>query len=578
MEDHEPTQDTTEPLSLVYEPNPKHKPIPTPGRHGSICPPHADGPAVRWERFAGNEDSFAVRLAFMPDPDEGVGADPVDAASWGSVEFWVHGQNLCAHVDQNETLRSAHWYLLPLIEWFAANWNPLLHEEKLPNRNIAETAAEALELTRFAPPLAGEAETLAWEKERYQWRGRHAIRKARSGGLFPNLVIRRVRDLVELSWNAQPLAGAPYNFRYSSAQGSALLTPDQVARPLYEVLSAATNHLAEVAPDDAGRLAALQRSIRQISDPAQNPSRVEWLAGVRGESAPPERLHHTDPQTKWHVRWSEIVEELQELGTPDSAGEALRTESDSIVVTGSCHAALMFSSMSPTVTPNDVRTVTAVLVEQYSPDPVLTELTTLSRPAPMNNSLRPWEQGYDLAETLHAELNIDLSAGWVDVHRLIERLGVRVLERHLDDPKIRACCLVGRHHTPTVIQNTSSSFFRSTNAQRFNLAHELCHLLYDRSSAQKVAIASGPWAPRSLEQRANAFAAMFLMPLELIEAAIADPIHDITWVSSLATELRINRRPLIDHLYNLTLMSEAERDELLDGAELLARGRRSDKG
>lgn len=27
---------------LVYEPNPKHKPIPTPGRHGSICPPDAD--------------------------------------------------------------------------------------------------------------------------------------------------------------------------------------------------------------------------------------------------------------------------------------------------------------------------------------------------------------------------------------------------------------------------------------------------------------------------------------------------------------------------------------------------------
>lgn len=31
---------------MVYEPNPKHKPIPTPGRHGSICPPQADGPAL----------------------------------------------------------------------------------------------------------------------------------------------------------------------------------------------------------------------------------------------------------------------------------------------------------------------------------------------------------------------------------------------------------------------------------------------------------------------------------------------------------------------------------------------------
>ncbi len=31
---------------LVYEPNPKHKPLPSPGRHGSICPPHANGPAL----------------------------------------------------------------------------------------------------------------------------------------------------------------------------------------------------------------------------------------------------------------------------------------------------------------------------------------------------------------------------------------------------------------------------------------------------------------------------------------------------------------------------------------------------
>jgi hypothetical protein len=28
---------------VAYEPNPKHKPIPTPGRHGSICPPEANG-------------------------------------------------------------------------------------------------------------------------------------------------------------------------------------------------------------------------------------------------------------------------------------------------------------------------------------------------------------------------------------------------------------------------------------------------------------------------------------------------------------------------------------------------------
>jgi hypothetical protein len=51
-EGHEPSREQgglSEPaptLQMVYEPNPKHKPMPTPGRRGSRCPPHADGRAL----------------------------------------------------------------------------------------------------------------------------------------------------------------------------------------------------------------------------------------------------------------------------------------------------------------------------------------------------------------------------------------------------------------------------------------------------------------------------------------------------------------------------------------------------
>jgi hypothetical protein len=33
-------------IPLRYEPNPKHKPVPTPGRHGAICPPDVDAQAL----------------------------------------------------------------------------------------------------------------------------------------------------------------------------------------------------------------------------------------------------------------------------------------------------------------------------------------------------------------------------------------------------------------------------------------------------------------------------------------------------------------------------------------------------
>ena len=83
--------------------------------------------SVRWERFSGDTSTFAIKIAFHADPDDGQGADADTARSWGALQVWVDGINLCAHVDQGETLQSAHWYLLSTLEWLASNWDPLLH-------------------------------------------------------------------------------------------------------------------------------------------------------------------------------------------------------------------------------------------------------------------------------------------------------------------------------------------------------------------------------------------------------------------------------------------------------------------
>jgi hypothetical protein len=105
---------------------------------------------VRWEKFTGSTDVFAIRLSFSPDPDEGIAIDPDESASWGRLQLWVKGQDLCAHVDQGELLEGVHWYMLSFLEWLVAAWNPLLHEERLPNRNIGDTAIESLAITRNA--------------------------------------------------------------------------------------------------------------------------------------------------------------------------------------------------------------------------------------------------------------------------------------------------------------------------------------------------------------------------------------------------------------------------------------------
>lgn len=140
--------------------------------------------ATRWERLAGDTSVFAFKVSFSPDPDQGVGSHPDEAVSWGGFQIWVEGRNLCAHQDGGERFDYVHWYLLPLFEWLAANWDPLLHEEKLPVKNAAETAWQSLRQTQF-PPLGMEDDderAERWERDWQSWYFRHSLYVARQGG------------------------------------------------------------------------------------------------------------------------------------------------------------------------------------------------------------------------------------------------------------------------------------------------------------------------------------------------------------------------------------------------------------
>jgi Zn-dependent peptidase ImmA (M78 family) len=510
---------------------------------------------VKWEKFSGSTDVFAIRLSFIPDPDQGIAITPEESASWGLLQLWVKGQNLCAHVDQGELLQGVHRYMLPLLEWIVDSWNPLLHEERLPNRNSDNTASESLTFTKNAPPLAAEFDISRWEQDWYDWRERHAIQAARSGGLFPNIIFRRLRDYLEISWDDESSAGAPNGFRFSLGQGSALLEPQEVAKPLYDLVHDAAQYLQDQV-EDSERLTTLQAKLRDLPTGDQAQDRVRWLAGLPTRARTAEKLQES---------WDSVTAVIQRFRNKPAVQAALAVDETPLVLTGSCQAALLFGSVAPTVSDSDVVTLANVLLQQYSRKETENEtLVKLRSDVPPDEGSLIWEQGYDLAESLHETL--DLTGEWVDVRGVIRELDIRQLWRTLDDSSIRGCSLVGPQHEPTIVINKSSRYSGSPVGVRFTIAHELCHILYDRSHGRKLAIASGPWAPRSIEKRANAFAAMFLMPSHLVQQAIADspdPITQLAGARAIAKSLRVSFRAVIEHLCNLTLMTEIERDELL---------------
>ncbi|MGW0602548.1 ImmA/IrrE family metallo-endopeptidase [Streptomyces sp. NPDC002640] len=514
---------------------------------------------VTWERFSGATDAFAVRMSFMPDPDGGAAAEPEESSSWGALQIWVAGQNLCAHVDQGEVLQSSHWYLLPFLEWLTDNWNPLFHEEKLPNRNAEATAVTSLDRTRNAPPLATEGQILSWEEEWYDWRSRHAMRSARAGGLFPNVVIRRVRDQIEVSWDDEPLAGTQSDFGYSFNGGAALLPPHQVANPLFEVATEAISHLHSQHPESA-RILKVKSALESLRSSTQDEMRLSWLAGLRSYRFRSGVIEEVGSRVK--DSWEQF---RKSVGTSAAAHAALSVEDRTpLVVTGSCQAALLFGSVSPTISEPDVERLASLLVDQYdasgSAHARLEEyaeesLVSLRSPA--------WEQGYELAESLHDEIQ---SEGFVDVDAFLDSLGVQQTSIRLEDVNIRACSLVGPQHLPTIALNSSYARGNSPHVNRFSVAHELCHLLYDRTHGKRLALASGPWAPVSVERRANAFAAMFLMPPHLLRKVISespDPVNTPEGVSFVASRLQVGFHAAVEHLYNLTFMTEEEKKILL---------------
>jgi Zn-dependent peptidase ImmA (M78 family) len=185
-----------------------------------------------------------------------------------------------------------------------------------------------------------------------------------------------------------------------------------------------------------------------------------------------------------------------------------------------------------------------------------TDAAWMLRPTPAwiwLSQLPPGEQGSRLGEEACELLSGD-GGGWVDVESVMSRLDIAVSEIEISDPEVRAVSVFGPTQRPHVFLNARTRWGQSSPVQRFTLAHELCHLLLDREYGGELAIATGPWAPLGIEQRANAFAAAFLMPTWLLrdaltsEAARAD---DPDTIRSVSAQLHVSASSLIDRLYNL---------------------------
>jgi Zn-dependent peptidase ImmA (M78 family) len=155
----------------------------------------------------------------------------------------------------------------------------------------------------------------------------------------------------------------------------------------------------------------------------------------------------------------------------------------------------------------------------------------------------------------------------VDVEGHLAAFGVSVDDLAMEDEEIGGVAIARHDRSPLILLNTLDPRNRYPSGRRFSLAHELCHLLYDRRAGAELALISGPWAPIELEKRAKAFAAMLLMPDALVERSFGEAgaspskpaFQDLLTV---AKKLEVSPNALAHHLSNRGWISPEKTDLL----------------
>jgi hypothetical protein len=509
-----------------------------------------------WERFAGDTARFAVRLSFERDPDKDAFDDPAYSGSWGSLRIWIDGVNICAHTVADESDDSVHWYLLPLIEWLAEQWDPLLHEERLP---VADRFATAAEVMTTEPPLPIGVDDGRYYAVLDQWQAwwrRHALEAAADGGLFPRIFFRRWGDQIEISWRSDGIVGAPEGFRFAAPQGWAHYPVGEIAQILYEVASAAAAELLRRHPSSE-RAAAVYDALAAVSQTDRSAGRLNWLIGFTAQ-----RL-----ASVW-----DRVERMLETTAQQTRDALLKPDTSDLAIEGSPHLVALFGSVAPDVSPEDITNLTRLMLEFYARQDAahgvkgdaLLHAFQMTLTDIAASTLPDFEQGNRLAELAIAELDVDDEQP-VDVRAILGRVSARVENVQLSDRGIRGVSLAGPGHSPACFVNLNYQFGHSEQVMRFTLAHELCHLLFDQWRARRLAVVSGPWAPQDIERRANAFAAAFLMPRPLLDRAAREvdaPFASVDWLAQMAAIANTSALATLERLTNLGLLPEFKREAL----------------
>lgn len=178
----------------------------------------------------------------------------------------------------------------------------------------------------------------------------------------------------------------------------------------------------------------------------------------------------------------------------------------------------------------------------------------------------PHEQGYELARAVRKEIGLGADPV-LNLQRLVaDHLDILVVRRELGTARLEAAAIV-RTGAEAVVLNEAVE--RRPLFQRRAIAHELCHVLFDRRTRGVLAVLDGEEDETPHEQRARAFAAEFLVPEDGLVNLIGVPekTRDLDEAASMvgraAKHFRAPTELVSNHLVNRGFVRDSLREALI---------------
>lgn len=354
-----------------------------------------------------------------------------------------------------------------LCEWLARNWYTIAYGKDLRPPAVRDRevdACRAYEGARTNVTSQALSELQAW------W-AKHAFRAADAE--LPNIFLERQADELVISWDESASVERSFLIPHGTAVSSVRLA-----------------------------IPTLRRLVSSRIDNIEVEAKVKARVVTVNEDFGYKVLRSTFPNitNKWLIDHQFTENDAREM--------ALAGTSRHPVV------GLLRSAQGSKIALSDFETILAML--QPNSGNRFQRLREVAKGMTAQIDVRePWRSGYQLARLVRADLG-KAEIGYFDIEDAVQRMGIEVQEASFTDQDILAACIGTPQFAPLIIINSECSDARGTSGRRITLAHELCHLLFDRSRMQSFARFEGGTAEsdRLIEMRANAFAVELLAPIK----------------------------------------------------------------